>query len=56
MLPSYGDAKGDELLMKSSMRDSRGSQDLEMGVIDGDVQMTIEAVESRTVPAVRRLA
>jgi hypothetical protein len=50
MLPSYGEAKGDELLMKSSMRDSRGSQDLEMGVVErsGDVQMTVEAVESRT--------
>jgi hypothetical protein len=56
MLPSYVDAKGDELLMKSTMRDSRGSQDLEMGVIDGDVQMTVEAVESQTIPVVRRLA
>jgi hypothetical protein len=49
MLPSYGEAKGDELLMKSSMRDSRGSQDLEMGVVERsrDVQMTVEAVGSR---------
>jgi hypothetical protein len=56
MLPSYGDAKGDELLMKSSMRDYRGSQDLEMGVVErsGDVQMTVEAVESQVVPVCSR--
>lgn len=55
MLPSYGEAKGDELLMKSSIRDSRGSQDLEMGVVErsGDIQMTVEAVESR--PPVTRV-
>lgn len=55
MLPSYGDAKGDELLMKSAMRDAGGSQDLEMGVVQGggDVQITVEAVESR--PPVARL-
>jgi len=55
MLPSYGEVQGDELLMKSSMRDSRGSQDLEMGAVErsGDVQMTVEAVESR--PGVSRV-
>jgi len=56
MLPSYGDAGGDELLMKSAMRDSRGSQDLEMGAINPEVQITVEAVESQTRPVVRRLA
>ena len=56
MLPSYGDAGGDELLMKTVLRDSRGSQDLEMGVIDQEVQITCEAVESQTIPVVRRLA
>jgi len=55
MLPSYGEVQGDELLMKSSMRDPRGSQDLEMGAVErsGDVQMTVEAVESR--PGVSRV-
>jgi hypothetical protein len=55
MLPSYGEVQGDELLMKSSIRDSRGSQDLETGVVErsGDVQMTVEAVESR--PPVSRV-
>ena len=46
MLPSYGDAKGDELLMKSSMRESR---DLEMGVMEGraeDIGMTVEVTRS----------
>ena len=46
MLPSYGDAKGDELLMKSSIRESR---DLEMGVMEGraeDVGMTVEVMRS----------
>jgi hypothetical protein len=50
MLPSYGEVQGDELLMKSSIRDSRGSQDLERS---GDIQMTVEAVESR--PPVSRV-
>jgi len=55
MLPSYGEVQGDELLMKSSIRDSRGSRDLEMGVVErsGDVQITVEAVESR--PGVNRV-
>jgi len=46
ILPSYGEARRDELLMKSSMRDSRGSQDMEMGSVErsGDAQMTVEAV------------
>jgi hypothetical protein len=53
MLPSYGDAKGDELLMKSSIRDSRGLEgDLEMG-IEGrseDVGMTVEESRSQSTP------
>jgi hypothetical protein len=32
MLPSYGDARGDELLMKSSISHSRGSGGFEMDV------------------------
>jgi len=55
MLPSYGEARGDELLMKGSMRDSRGSRDMEMGSVErsGDIQMTVEAVEHR--PPVSRV-
>jgi hypothetical protein len=53
MLPSYGDAKGDELLIKSSITDSRGlERDLEMG-IEGrseDVGMTVEESRSQSTP------
>jgi hypothetical protein len=53
MLPSYGDARGDELLMKSSISHSRGSSGFEMDV-EGDGGMNEGQISVERTEIARR--